>query len=586
MERLEAKILLKNLLKRIRQIEDDHFELNGSLTDDEVIALRMALQALDNNSTVVDVEPVPKPLPESTQNITTLKPVPQFTPIPVPEPISVRNEEIETQQEVEELTALIELDTSIFDLPAPPSDRRLCLDFGTAMSKVTMVIDKTESNNLEEIHVLDLGVAGDQEEVSETMLISSVYIDENGRLWFGKKAQDLSKFTPDIQRLDNIKRYLSEEGLQDTVVKRFNPTEINIIYADLVLAYLMFLTWTVNYSLESSGEPRNLNRRFAMPCFDGGKSRETHRKLASMLGEAQVLADTFYQTLQDGIPLEEFVGALTQLREEKRTYDFVKEGITEPLGVAGSLISWEGNVNSLVMVVDVGAGTSDFSLYRMAYNPSTGKSAAFQVENSTSGITEAGNYLDNLLRGLILNKAEITYEHEHYQNYLGNLELDLRDYKEQLFTQGEVNARLFNGEIVHIDLDDFLKLSQVEQFAQSLIDCRDDILHRVNTSFVKGAPNNTLALALTGGGASLPMVKSLAQGKIDVNGVSLNLVQTKAFPSWLEEEYDELEQDYPRIAVSLGGARKRIISHDGIAKLTAGDIKETPVLDGYFTKGS
>ena len=51
------------------------------------------------------------------------------------------------------------------------------MDFGTAMSKATLI----DADDYEEIHVLNLGIPGDQPEVSETMLISSVYIDNGGR---------------------------------------------------------------------------------------------------------------------------------------------------------------------------------------------------------------------------------------------------------------------------------------------------------------------------------------------------------------------------------------------------------------------
>ena len=81
------------------------------------------------------------------------------------------------------------------------------------------------------------------------------------------------------------------------------------------------------------------------------------------------------------------------------------------------------------------------------------------------------------------------------------------------------------------------------------------------------------------------MVKALAEGEIEVHGKKLKLVQTKEFPTWLEEEYPDLETDYPRIAVSLGGARKRIIDSGGVARITAGGNSSSPTLGGYYTKG-
>lgn len=574
MEIIEAKILLKNLLKRIRPVDEDTFELNGTLTDDEVYALKLALSSLGTaESAISETAAVPAPAP-------AVAPVKSPT-ISDPQPA------LEEQSQVRN----VPLDRSVFELPSAPSDRRLCLDFGTAMSKVTLVKDLTDERGYEDIEVLKLGIPGDQEEVSELMLISSVYINNDGVLWFGNMAVKYSQLEAQDgsrQRLDNIKRYLSEEGLDSTVSDRFNPTSISITYRDMVLAYLMFLTWAVSRNLADLNEPRNLKRRFAMPCFEVGKARDVSRALSSMLGKAQVLADTYYETLMNGIPLAEFMESLTLLRTQKNSYSFVDDYITEPLGVASSLLSWTEEMSSfqyLIMVIDVGAGTSDFSMFRIGYDSKKGTSTAVEVDNSSEGITEAGNYLDKLLKGLILKVAKVDSRDPHWINIHGQLELDLRNFKESLFRDGDVTIRLFNDEIITITLSQFLSLPQVEKFGDSLKECRDRILNRIDKSFIHGAPRNSVMLALTGGGASLPMVKELAAGTVRVDGKVLDLVQTKVFPNWLEEEYPELEDEYPRIAVSIGGARKRVISRGGTAKVTAGDIKSPLSLGGFYTKG-
>jgi hypothetical protein len=572
MEVLEAKILLKNLLKRIRLVDEDSYELNGSLTDDEMTALHLALASLNGDS--VPSQPIAPVQP--------LKP-------PHPEPPVVKLKEA---VDPEDDTSALEIDTSVLSLAKPPQDRRLCLDFGTAMSKVTLVKDATVERDYEDIEVLSLGVPGDQEEVSETMLVSSVLVDDEGVLWFGQMAVERSQFLAngsERQRLDNIKRYLSEEGLNNVVLPQFNPTSLQITYGDMVLAYLMFLTWCINHCLEGAGEPRNLYRRFAMPCFNNSKARDVDEILRRMLGEAQILADTFYKNLQDCIKLDTFVEAVSKLRKQQADYPFVQQSITEPLGVAGSLVSWGEDMDtfqSLVMVVDVGAGTSDFSMYRIGFNSETGKSIAYEVEKSSECITEAGNFLDTLLKGMILKEAGITHEHPQWRNYHGNLELDLRTYKERLFDDGELMARLFNGELITIKLEEFLSLSQVAGFGESLKNCRDRILNRIDSSFIVGAPSGRLSLALTGGGAGLPMVAELIAGKASYHGTEIELVKTKDYPKWLKDDYPDLETDYSRIAVSLGGARKRIIEQGGVATITGGGNKSSRKLGGYYTKGS
>lgn len=561
MEIIEAKILLKNLIQRIKKAESGNYHLDGSITEDEIEALKFSLAVLGGSSSKIELT------------------------VPSARDVVIAGNNVNKPPSVE-----VVLNTSVLDLPAPNDDKRLCFDFGTAMSKVTLIRDESSDRESEEVEVLRLGIPGDQEEISESMLISSVYIDAEGLMWFGKMAVQRSLLEGadgSRQRLDNIKHFLSVEGdgLKSKVSSHFNPTIIDITYGDMITAYLMYLSWAVTACLEQLNESRNLSRRFAMPCFDPVKSRQTSTVLGEMLGKAQVLADTFETLFLNGIPLAEFMSALTQLNERNIEYPFISKSVTEPLGVAGALISWKGNVNSLLMVVDIGAGTSDFSLYRMNFDETTGVSAAVEVKDSAEGITEAGNYLDNLLMGLIFKTAGVNSEHPLWNNIQGNLKLGLRDYKERLFLDGEVTVRLFDDRLITINLDEFLSLEQVKKFSDSLRECRDRILQRVDASFINGAPNNSLALALTGGGSALPMVRALANGSVIVNEKELKLVKATSFPEWLREEHPYLEDDFPRIAVSLGGARRKIIEQSGVASVTAGDVKASAQLNGYYTKG-
>jgi molecular chaperone HscA len=82
------------------------------------------------------------------------------------------------------------------------------------------------------------------------------------------------------------------------------------------------------------------------------------------------------------------------------------------------------------------------------------------------------------------------------------------------------------------------------------------------------------------------MVLPLAKGDIKVKGIDIPVASAPSFPKWLQEIDANLEADYPRVAVSLGGARKQIIQRGNAAHITAGDVTGTPVLGGYYTKGN
>ncbi|MGV2989383.1 hypothetical protein ACE1OE_17200 [Vibrio sp. E150_011] len=575
---LESQILLQNLLERFKPAQDGGYVLPGELTEREFRALTHALDHLkqevdqsqgeDEKTTFIDI-PVAK-------QEKTAEPEPSLVEPELELESDVRAD-IPSIEEVKPSVTYTPLNISTMSLPTPKSNVRVCLDFGTAMSKATLISEETDDDAIEDIEVISLGIPGDQEEISENMLVSSVFIDDLGKIWFGQAAVQMSHIQPPDthrQRLDNIKRYLSEEGLSSEVGKQFNPTSSQITYEDMVLAYLSYFTWAMNQATSLQGIDKNILRRFAMPCFDKMKHVQVVNKLKQLLGEAQILADTFDLQFSSGIELNDFLNAITQIRKKNLKFNFIREDVTEPLGVAGSLISWQENVNSLVMVIDIGAGTSDFSLYRMKYDEKLKKSAALEIKDSNRGITEAGNHLDKLLQGVILNKADIRQGNPLYLNTFGALNLHLRDYKEALFRDGFISATLFNGDVVEITLDEFMALPQVESFSKSLKECMQEILNNISPSFVHAAPNNALAVALTGGGAQLPMVKVLANGTISAHGKTLNLVQTQEFPQWLAAEYPELEQDYSRIAVSLGGARKNILQASGPATITCDPVGE------------
>lgn len=589
METIEAKILLRNLMKRIKTQEDGSHQLPGVLTDDEVDALQLAVTLFEGAGAQPTQTSVPQPVePVAPPTPSPIPPIPTFPDHSGDEPDSIAQPET---PEPAIKKPRIDLDLTALSLPTPPKNVRLCLDFGTAMSKATLVEDNDDADS-EEIHVLRLGVPGEQEEISEVMLISSVYIDTEGRLWFGKAAVDRSMVEGgdgSRPRLDNIKRRLSEDGWDEQVGARLNPTELSVTYGDMVLAYLMFMTWAVNSSLEEMGYPWNLPRRFAMPCLPGEKGRETVHRLKRVVGEAQVLADTFYSTLKNGIALEDFLTAVAELRGEPREYGYVAEDITEPLGVAGSMMSWKAFVDTLILVVDVGAGTSDLSLYRIHFDPKTKQNVAREIEESSRGLTEAGNYLDRMLIELIIKKSGIKSDDPMWINVRGALELQIRDLKESLFNDEFVFVSLMNGTEVDIELSEFLELDAVARFGANLRETMVDILESVDKSWINwilAHPSRRLVVALTGGGAELPMVKALAEESIRVNGQSIPVARALAFPKWLRELDENLEADYPRVAVSLGGARRRLIQRGASARITAGDVTQPPKLGGYYLKGN
>ena len=575
-----ASVLFRNLMSRIEIQDDGSGTLTGRLTADELAAMRIASDLLDG-SLEAD-ESLMRKVPTTTQSTPSTVCADEPNGTGAGEPGETRSLTTASQ---------VQLDLNTLKLRLADDDARICLDFGTAMSKATLVVDR-DTSEADDIRVLPLGRPGNQEEVSETMLISSVYIDNGGILRFGKAAIDYSMLEGadgSRGRLDNIKRRLSEEGWDEQVDKRFNPTKLPVTYGDMVLAYLAFLTWTINTCLVDIGYPPNMPRRFAVPCFSGEKRREVRHRLKELVGEAQVLSDTFGPELRSGVPLSSFVCAMDQLRRSPREYPFVLEDVVEPLGVANSIMSWTKPINSLVLVIDIGAGTSDLSLYRLRIDPERNESIGVEVEGSTRVLTEAGNHLDRLLIALIVKKSGITSDDSMWVNVQSALELRIREFKESLFQDRSVFVALENWLEVEIELEEFLELEAVRQFGKNLRSTMVEILESIDQSWVRwirASLGRYLTVALTGGGAELPMVKELAEGSITIDGGAIEIRRAIRFPNWLREVDENLEGDYPRVAVSIGGGRRRLIERGDTARITGGDVVGPPTLGGYFQKGT
>ncbi|MDI4662612.1 MULTISPECIES: hypothetical protein [Cobetia] len=553
MDNNKARWLLENLLDRLVGREDGKQELPGIITESEQEALTAAIDLLGVSSRLVSasqetkVEPVDPDQQDDLPIYTVASGLPE-----------VLLKELDFDHE-----SLRAVFPPILDEPVSP-DIRLCIDFGTAMSKVTLVHDGAGKNGGDELQILELGdVAGqDPSDGPLELLISSVYISNEGVVYFGKSALEVSEqeaSEANRQRIDNMKRFLSEDGIEDVLSAEFNPTEIEVHYRDIILYYLVYLTWVFNHCTDDMGYDKNVLRRFAMPCFDDIKARQYSQMLSRMLGHAQVIAILLGDEINEGVPLYKLKGLCNSIHGKNYEYSFIGSPVTEPLGVASALVSEDGAANNLSMVIDIGAGTTDISLFRIRVDTDKDIYLANQIPEAASGLPMAGNYIDRVLVQKVLSLADVSFQLPDYRRIRNDLERKIRMYKEELFEMGSVNIPLPNGDVIEVLLDDFMESPSIHEFHTKLREKIVEVLENVDEFVLRTAPRRELVLVLTGGGASLPFVRNMIGIVIDVGNISLKTVKSHDFPAWMEEDHPEFEYIFPRIAVALGGARNNII---------------------------
>jgi len=451
-----------------------------------------------------------------------------------------------------------------------PSDPEvlMCLDFGTAMSKAFATVSPDEYLDLE------LGTAAGQ---SGYTLPSSVFIGDDGKAYFGFEAIDHSQDLVDSgrERLDSIKGWLSlrREGNLDSqscvLQPALNPTVHKLTQGDLIRFYLAYLTDMAcialgEYQLQDKTIGRYPRRRFARPCWpDAAQAQWADKLMRSMLADAQILADTFSGKWSGGIDVAELKAAVEQVKLlDKRPDYLIHEGVPEPVAVAAGAIADSQNLRDAFMVVDVGAGTTDFGLFvstRMSGNEDD-MPRVFQVPASIQGLMQAGDKVDGMLRAFIARKESVDAADNSGRMILADLGRRIRGLKETLFKTGKLEYALADGTVGQVTLEEFLSDDAVKRFSVAVDTGFKKALGALDETWLRwlSLEGMRLNVVLTGGSSALPMMKALGQGVIEVNGFRILRQPIDPRPDWMAGVPDELLAVYGQLAVAIGGAAENM----------------------------
>ena len=574
-ENNKYRILFANLLERL--VQDDasgKYSLPGIITNDERRSLIFAQRAFEHaDSTEVTLDQ------DDDREKYFSKPEPEPEPEPknfvADEPAHDETEEkgILTSQGIDALLDISALQAGDFD-----DEIMLGIDFGTAYSKACMI--RTKDND-EEILDLPLGeYAG--EDVLTMPVHSSLFIAPDGRLYFGpiavEKSEEAASEGMEVTRVDSVKSFLIEEGrvtLDDTPLpKLYNPTEVEISKEALVtfyLGYLLYLVRTAAFDRHSV-DISKIRRRVSLPYYKEGHREKVVKELSRLFSFGEVLSKSFSSEWENGFRIEDVKYLYEWMRKNiKKNSPFIDRFVEEPLAVAGSRLSSTGaSSGSVCMVVDVGAGTTDFNMFEILANAKTGLNDAREVGGSGYGLPYAGDYLDKVLLAFILRKAKNNRSSEDYQQAVISLRLDIRDYKERLFKENKLFYSLPGGRSGEVLLHEFMLDEKVKDFSQKLKDAFKHVLETIHPSWIKTKIRTKnlgqkLPVILTGGGADLPMVKTLVKGSIDVQNTIIELHLCDPAPAWLTDSYEgEIISMYPQLSVSIGGAKRFLISKSSV----------------------
>jgi hypothetical protein len=562
MDKTIARILLKSLIQRVvREPGTGVYKLDGALSEDEYAALIAAFETLGEPRGHVaglsDVKPGPVPAPTVEAPPVSLVVVSSgthTTKVAVEEEVA-RPHASPNAPATLSLAATVKKIADARRNAAPLSDVTLCLDFGTARSKAFAVGRGKDGED----QYLELGLGKRADEIDSIYAVSSsVWVDENGRVYVGRPAvnRSLQHDGPEHRRLDSLKQELSQgvmESLDDIKApKDINPTNVPLTYGHLITLYLAFLTDLAESELvERYGLSHSVARRFALPSWDAERLAWGEGMLRRYLARAQIVGEHFRGAWRDGIPAHDVrsvIEAVRALDDSAIPYNLILDGVQEPVAAGASRLRAEGT-KGLVMVIDVGAGTTDFALFLTQEEDAHERVRAWQIGGSVRTMKLAGDSLDAALRNLMLEKLGVRNGDPEFRRVNAELQRRIRSNKETLFKKGTV---AFYEGLHTISMDEFLLTDGVKTYTQGLQETFAQVLTGIHPSFLEALSEGGLRVVLTGGGATLPMVKNLATGSTLAQGRTLIRSGAPLTPEKFKQH--PLKDEYPQLAVAVGGA--------------------------------
>lgn len=430
----------------------------------------------------------------------------------------------------------------------------LCLDFGTAMSKA-FAWDKESDTPVP----LKIAVAAGEPSSSPYVLNSTIFIAKDERVFFGQSAVSHAAATnPERhQAFQSLKDILTVGPMTESehIPDVYNPTDHPISLRDAIALYLAFLTDSALLALQEdyNEHSRNVSRSFTKPVFDKERDEWATKLLTDCASVAQVLADRFSGRWSDGIPLIELLTVIATTTKSNNQLVVNSAILSEPVAAfVGRIRNVEPGHQErhLMMVVDVGAGTTDFAMY--ARFEHEGEVRLCRIKDSVTTIRVAGDVIYSALLDFFLEQADSTEGQTRLGAIRADLQRDIRLLKEELFINKVVTRQLVNDMKVTATFEEFKACPAMIRFQERIHKKFHEVLSGVDPSW---SALRSLHVFFTGGGAALPMVTSLAiKPSIEISGRVVDLVGVMQPPSWLERECEEVVDAYAQLAVSIGGA--------------------------------
>ena len=483
--------------------------------------------------------------PRPATELTSTRPTPASAPAPAP-------------------ATTLRLDRRLLEA-AVDENWTACIDFGTAFSKIVMV-RRHEPGATAARYVRPLRIGpGSTPGFSPLMCPSALYIQQE-RIHFGERAFIIHANHDSDSRLrfESPKHCISEpenRQLLDALAKEAEDPTQRFTRRRLLLLLLGFVVFRFYCALQNENvlEGRVPRLRIARPAWEPEDEQAGEVLLIDLLARAFVLARTIgarYET-DEGLPVELAVSALklveqvsepsahlqAKLIRTAAPSDCIQRGfVPEATAVAAAAIRPEQGRRRVFVVADVGAGTSDFGAFITVPGPDR-QGKIGECKSARHFVAKAGNFLDSQVLTYLKKKNGLNSELPADLGPIAALNRQVRQYKEELFKQGELSGR-FKGK-----LEEFMSQPEVQAFVKELRQRFGETLKVASQQTKTMEQPPPVRVLLTGGGADLPFVRELASMSLPN---FLTPIEQDPTPPWVTAT--NWSVSFRQLAVAIGGA--------------------------------
>jgi hypothetical protein len=430
----------------------------------------------------------------------------------------------------------------------------MCLDFGTSFSKA-FACSIDDADDAPELFPLAFGTNafGDP----ELLLPSELFVDGE-ELYLGAAARahfNAVEATQD-RLIDSPKQFITLtkdvtdlhrrklEGAQD-------PSGI-LTQRDALVLYLAHLNFRAEQALLGQGLTVDLRRRYAHPAWTPDHFKDNSEAMRRIIAEAIALARSFGDDLVSNLSFEKackIVQLARKVQNDDLPFGLIADPVLEATAAgAGALIGTPAQHRAPYVILDIGAGTTDVAGCICVNDPRKDRVTVAEVITAADAINQAGNIIDNALLKMILHKSGLAEGTAEYMRVQASLNRTIRGDKEVLFTDNTLSVSLVTGDVVNIELDEFLELPIVKALFKRITDLA------TRAAFCVAGDEKIVNVTATGGGAHLPVVTALNGISIEQDGRRVQLSLVEPMPNELRETYPRLVEPYPQVAVAVGGA--------------------------------